>query len=169
MPDTKKFLCDIMLYDICRWLRILGIDTEFPKTEEDDEIITIAYKTNRILLTKDKEMYEQAIARDIKAYLILGNDRTTILRNLIKEFDLTIEFPNRTRCTVCNGILRKMTTNEVQKDEIIPEYVKNHHIKNKEIFICKSCSKRYWQGSHWKNINNFIDKLSNDKVDYDGT
>ncbi|MEM3610317.1 MAG: Mut7-C RNAse domain-containing protein, partial [Candidatus Anstonellales archaeon] len=56
----RKFLCDIMLSNICRWLRILGIDSEMPKEQDDDFIITYAFKTNRVLLTKDKELYNKA-------------------------------------------------------------------------------------------------------------
>ncbi|MEM3373370.1 MAG: Mut7-C RNAse domain-containing protein, partial [Candidatus Anstonellales archaeon] len=150
----------IMLSNICRWLRILGIDSEMPKEQDDDFIITYAYKTKRILLTKDKELYNKALLHDVNSYLIVGNDKLKIINNLIKDFNLKISFPRRTRCTVCNGKLITLKKNELANDKLLPQELVNKNIKNMKVYKCTNCNKYYWEGMHWKNILKFVKNLN---------
>ena len=52
-----KVLCDQMLGSLATWLRFLGIDTFYVKEQlSDDDLLQIARKEKRILITKDKEL-----------------------------------------------------------------------------------------------------------------
>ncbi|MEB3764758.1 MAG: Mut7-C RNAse domain-containing protein, partial [Desulfurococcales archaeon] len=47
-----RFIVDTMLGEVARWLRILGYDTLYSKTYTDRQIVNIAEKTGRIILTR---------------------------------------------------------------------------------------------------------------------
>jgi len=52
-----------------------------------------------------------------------------------------------TRCSLCNSILKSIHKKEVQKK--IPKKVYEYH---HEYWICPTCKKIYWKGSHYDEI-----------------
>ncbi|MCS7109589.1 MAG: Mut7-C RNAse domain-containing protein, partial [Candidatus Micrarchaeota archaeon] len=60
----KKFLVDVMLIKLGRWLRILGYDCRIPNSNEidDDALLEIAKNEKRILLTMDRKLAERKSA-----------------------------------------------------------------------------------------------------------
>ena len=54
-----KFVVDGMLGKLARWLRMMGHDVEYSNSMDDSELLTIARKEQRILLTRDFELYQQ--------------------------------------------------------------------------------------------------------------
>src|SRR5208283_689191 len=48
-----RFVADVMLGSLARWLRILGFDTIYFRVIDDNELIKIALQQERILLTRD--------------------------------------------------------------------------------------------------------------------
>jgi len=71
-----KFLTDGMLGKLTRWLRMLGLDVEYTGSMDDKELIQEAKKENRILLTRDVELYRQAVAKGAEAFLIENPNQT---------------------------------------------------------------------------------------------
>ena len=62
-----KFLCDQMLGTLATWLRLFGFDTFYANAEmDDDELLKIAEKENRVLITRDKELIIRAKKKNIK-------------------------------------------------------------------------------------------------------
>ena len=55
-----KFLSDAMHGRITRFLRILGYDTFYPFDMDDSEILKIAKKENRIIITRDIQLSQRA-------------------------------------------------------------------------------------------------------------
>ena len=49
-----------MLGKLAKWLKILGFDTLFFSRIGDDELLSIAQKENRVLLTRDTGLLERA-------------------------------------------------------------------------------------------------------------
>ncbi|PJB21075.1 MAG: hypothetical protein CO114_07255, partial [Euryarchaeota archaeon CG_4_9_14_3_um_filter_38_12] len=49
-----KFVADIMLGRLARWMRLLGFDVLYPDTSDDKELLKFA--DERIILTRDKEL-----------------------------------------------------------------------------------------------------------------
>ncbi len=64
-----KFLADSMLGKMARWLRMLGHDVTYNVPFGDNELLEVAKKENRVLLTKDLELYQRAIANSVDAFL----------------------------------------------------------------------------------------------------
>ena len=63
-----KFLADGMLGKLSRWLRILGHDVKYSNALEDRELLVIAKKERRILLTKDLELCQRFAAKGLEAF-----------------------------------------------------------------------------------------------------
>ncbi len=55
-----KFIADVMVGKLARWLRVLGLDVSYSNNYEDDEIIDIAESEDRVILTRDTGLAETA-------------------------------------------------------------------------------------------------------------
>lgn len=139
-----------MLGSLAKWLRILGYDTKYVKNVSDEKIIEIAEKEGRIVLTRDK-----LLARKSKGIYINERDVEEQLKKVIESLNLDIEEEKiLTRCTICNIKVTKIDKGKVKGK--VPEYVWNN---NEDFWICPSCKRIYWIGSHWNKMEEVIQKL----------
>ena len=142
-----RLLCDGMLGRLTRWLRMLGYDTKYLKVL-DDELIEVAEREHRILLTRDLMLYKRARAHGVRAFLVKGENEAEKLADLAKNLNIKLDMdPSRSRCPKCNSEIKS-----VRKEDIInkiPEMTARFH---EEFWICKGCGQIYWRGSHWKRI-----------------
>ena len=132
-----KFLADAMLGKLGRWLRLFGYDTKIASDIlSDDEVLELAKKDRRFLLTRDKDLYRKAKGV-VRAHYFKARGAHKELREIVKTLKLKPEFPKKTRCSICNGALKK-------KDSL---------------WICSKCSQTYWKGSHWARIRKVIKEV----------
>jgi len=153
----EKFLVDVMLQKLGRWLRILGVRADMPEDEDDTKILEQAKRDGLILLTRDQELVERAKRLKIKVFAI-PKEETSVESQLglvVKKFKIKIEgFEERTLCTKCGGNLELVGKREVEGK--IPEDV----VARFDDFLrCKSCGQVYWEGSHWRKINERIRRM----------
>ena len=150
--NDAKFFCDRMLGKLAKKLRLLGFDTVYyPRIDEEKMLKEVG---ERILLTRDREVYRKAAAMKMKVYYVESDDWRAQLRKLILDLDLYDEMKPFTRCVECNEVLIDAEPDEV-KDRV-PEYV----YKTVERFkVCPKCGKVYWKGSHLEWIRKDMEKL----------
>ena len=142
-----KLLCDQMCGSLAKWLRFFGFDTFYANAEmSDDEIMVIAQKENRILITRDKELVQRCKKNNISVEKINSPDLEKQLEQLIPNLSVD-ENKILTRCTICNNILQKVDKNLVEHK--VPPLVFS---EQNTFWFCSSCDKYYWMGSHYKNI-----------------
>jgi uncharacterized protein with PIN domain len=144
-----------MLGSLSRWLRFLGFDTYYIKTDiDDDELLNIAEKDNRIILTRDKELIIRAKKRKVGIIKIdsidLDNQLKLVLKNVKIDIDKILS-----RCSICNTILRQIEKEDVKNR--LPNKIYNNM---NDFFFCKHCDKLYWMGSHYDKIIHRIDKIN---------
>ena len=143
-----KFLTDGMLGKLTRWLRMLGQDVEYTSSMADKALIQKAKKTNCILLTRDLQLFQRAIARGVEAFLIESTNEAENLASLAKRFKFKLEIDLKiSRCPKCNAQIRSVRKNSVINR--IPETTSTHY---SEFWECPNCKQIYWQGAHWKRI-----------------
>ena len=145
-----KFLADHMLGSLAKWLRFFGFDTAYPKVLPDKELIALAKREERIVLTRDKDL---ANVKGIDALYIESTDLEEQLTEVIVRYNLKItkEF---SRCSLCNSILIEVEKSQVKGK--VPEKVYNWQ---DEYWECPKCKKYYWQGTHFKGIKEKLEKL----------
>lgn len=149
-----KFLCDQMLGTLAKWLRIYGLDTIYATDDLDDnKLIEIAKKENRILITRDIQLIYKSRRENIKSIKVTEKNIDEQLNQVLKKVKIDKEF-FLSRCLLCNSLVREVNKNDVKNK------VPNRIFKNNENFwYCKKCDKIYWQGSHFKNMIQKINSL----------
>lgn len=149
-----KLLCDHMLGSLAKWLRIFGFDTIYPDaTMNDDLVLQIAQNEKRLLISRDKELLIRAKKSLVPVLEIYTTDLTEQLHQILKEMPFDRE-KILTRCTQCNTPLHTIDK-EAIKDKI-PEKI--FQTRN-EFWVCPSCSKYYWMGTHYENMREKINTL----------
>ncbi len=143
-----NFLADSMLGKLSRWLRMLGHDVTYNVKLDDSELLELAKKENRVLLTKDLELYHRAIARDIDAYFVEGKSESERLAEIAKRYRLALTLDmEKSHCPVCNTKLVS-----TPKEQLANELQKNTLTYYDRFWKCPNCGQVYWQGAHWKQI-----------------
>jgi uncharacterized protein with PIN domain len=138
--SDPKFIADVMVGKLARWLRVLGIDVVYSNAFEDDDIVRIAGKEHRIILTRDTRLAARHM--DTRCLLIESDDYRMQLRQVIEAFDLK-NFSIFSRCLDCNTVLQ-----DVDKESVfdkVPPYV---YLTQTKFAQCSSCGRVYWHGTH---------------------
>lgn len=153
-----SFLADAMLGDIARKLRIFGYDTLYLKDTSDSCVLQTALRENRILLTRDKELFKRVVKNGIQGILLEKHDKTeNIAYTLLKYKIYCISFNARTaRCSLCNGILRVRASTDAKGG--LPGSILKIHGR---FFQCSDCYKAYWEGKHISRLNTLAQKINN--------
>ncbi len=141
-----KALCDRMLGTLAKWLRIFGIDTFYPEEVEDSELIKIAKKENRILITRDKELIYNAKRENLQVIKIESANLEDQVGKILSIFHPDAE-RYLSRCLICNSLLHEINKNEVKNK--VPEKIFEN---NEQFWFCKKCEKIYWKGTHYENM-----------------
>ena len=143
-----------MLGKLTRWLRMLGHDVVYTGSMDDKELIQKAKKEQRILLTQDLELYQQAIGRGAEASLVEGKTEAEKLANLAKRFGFKLEIDVKvSRCPKCNTRIKP-----ISKTDIINKIPKTTSSYYNEFWECPKCEQIYWQGAHWTKIRKTLKK-----------
>lgn len=150
-----RFIADAMFGKLARWLRMSGYDTLYCDSYDDSDIISLAKKEKRVIITRDKKLFRKAIKRGIKVIFLPARDFVTNLKILEKEHGLNFHAePIFARCAVCNGELEKIGKEEAEENKVIEKISRKY-----ELWRCRECKKIYWHGSHWKNIEKIIERV----------
>ncbi len=143
-----KFMANGMLGKLTRWLRMLGHDVKYSRSLNDEQLIEIAKRERRILLTRDLELYRQASVQGINAFFVERTTEAKKLANLAKRFNLKLEFDvTVSRCPKCNTRIKP-----IPKERIIGKVPETTASYYDEFWECPSCEQIYWQGAHWGRI-----------------
>lgn len=147
-PDEiPKFIADINVGKLARWLRILGYDTLIFRGKDDADMLTAALAEDRIVLTRDSGIIERKLVAcgQVKAVLIKS---VNIREQVGQVLDSLKQLPSPVPLTLCvedNEPLVEKTREEVR--ECIPPYV--YQTQN-EYTQCPVCGRIYWKGTHWQ-------------------
>lgn len=145
-----KIVVDSMLGNLARWLRVLGYDTEYSRRMQDRDILSLAIRDDRVVITRDLGLHRRAIKKNLKS-IYVPPDLTEIADILVlvaEKLGLSIGFDKgNTRCPLCNSGLTIVP--KAQIASLTPPEVLN---KYDTFWYCARCNKVYWQGNHWKTI-----------------
>ena len=150
MSGEPKFLCDVNVGKLGRWLRILGFDAAFMNPERDEELIVLARKEDRIILTTDRGITSRPYVT--RSLLIESRDYHEQLREVIGAFGLEPDEARIfSRCLVCNVAVQSAAKGQVETR--VPHQAYSIHDQFSE---CPTCRRVYWPGSH---LTNTLDAL----------
>ena len=144
-----------MLGTLAKWLRIYGFDTYYADRDiKDSELVEIAKKENRVLITRDKELLFNAKRENLQVVKI---DPTGLEEQI--ERILSIFKPDSkkylSRCLICNSLFEEISKEKAENK--IPEKVFEN---NDKFLACKKCEKIYWKGTHYENMLSKIKQIN---------
>ena len=135
---------------------MLGYETEYDSKAEDNSLLRISQTPETILLTRDEEMYNRALGKNIHSILVLGVKEETRLAQLARTLGISLEIDmDLTRCPECGSRLHLISREEASS--AVPA-------KSLELYDpfwkCNraGCGKTYWVGSHWKQIRHTLEE-----------
>ncbi len=144
---APRFIADCHLGKLAKYLRAMGFDTLYFNTIDDNDLIELANKDGRIILTRDKALHERTEA---PTFYLESIDNLKQLKELQKEFCIK-SYKLTGRCIVCNKELEA-----VDKSEIEDKIPKKVRLSFSEFEICSTCNRIYWHGDHYKRMMNTI-------------
>jgi uncharacterized protein with PIN domain len=147
-----KFILDVHLGKLVRYLRMLGFDSFYKNDLEDDFIVEKAIEDKRIILTRDLQMLKNG--KVSHGYFVRSTNPKKQLKEVIRRFDLN-EFKDPfSICMECNGRLKKVAKKDIE--HLLEPGTRNCF---DEFYQCKNCGKIYWAGSHFEKMKELIDDL----------
>jgi len=146
------FVVDGMLGSLARKLRMFGFDTLYYNDAEDQRLLEVGLKESRVLLTGDRALFQRAMKMGLHSILLTGANDVDDLAHVFKSFNIgSIEFVSeKSRCPMCNDTLEIRDRNSIKN--YVPAGMLDRHPK---FYFCKKCSKAYWEGSHFKKLEEF--------------
>jgi len=146
MESAPRFLCDVMLARLARYLRAAGLDTTLAiESATDAETLREAIDEGRWLLTADRKITEHKAAKGHVIQLPFGSlDLQAAV--LSGQFDIDWLSHAFTRCLMDNTPLHPATPEHAQQ---VPDDVRQ---PQDELLTCPNCGRVYWRGSHYKRM-----------------
>ena len=151
-----RFIVDCMLGKLAKWLKILGFDTIYFSKIEDSDLLVLAQKESRVLLSRDNGLMEKS--RSIKTLFIDSEDWNTQVEQVLNEFELWEDVSPYSRCIECNVELRDLPKKRARN--LVTPFV----FEQAESFaLCPECGRVFWKGTHHKNMEFKIEEILSKK------
>ena len=150
-----KFITDVHLGKLTKYLRMLGLDVLYKDNFTDDTIIELSLKEERVILTKDKNLLKRN--EITRGYFVKDSDPERQVIEVVKRVQLQNQIKEFTRCLECNSLLKPVRKEEIENR--IPLKVKENQ---NEFYVCDVCDKIYWQGTHFDKMKSLIQKIKQD-------
>jgi uncharacterized protein with PIN domain len=147
-----KFITDVHLGKLTKYLRLCGFDTYNRPDCNDMEIIAIGLNDKRIILTRDKELLKNK--RITHGYWVRSQSPVEQLKEVLIRFDLKNMVSPFIRCMECNGILTFVSKEEI-KEKLLPRTRQYFQSFKK----CPDCDRIYWEGSHFEKMKGQIERI----------
>lgn len=138
-----RFLCDDQLGKLARWLRIIGQDVYYQNRLDDAELVDIAVRESRLVLTRDLRLGKVLENKALDHYIVLENYPAHQLKEVVSKFQDQIKIRVFSRCTECNLVLEPVEKAEAA--EQIPPFVYQTQTRFRR---CPGCRKVFWAATH---------------------
>lgn len=148
-----KFVVDLPLGGLAKWLRFCGFDTICRRFFSNDLKSLPPPEADTYLLTRQR-LLERPARPDL---LILNGDNS---EEQLEEVLHRLGIPPQTlcflsRCSHCNEPLRLIPREQAQGR--VPEFILHRH---RQFYECPGCRRLYWPGSHLEGISRVLERMA---------
>lgn len=144
-----RFVLDAHLGRLAAYLRMLGFDSLYRNSYDDEELARVSREERRILLTRDVGLLKRASVTH--GAFVRSTDARRQLAEIVGRFDLARLAAPFTRCLRCNGRLES-----VAKDALGADLPPRSAALYDRLERCPECGRVYWQGSHYRRMQALI-------------
>jgi uncharacterized protein len=145
----SRFVLDVHLGKLARYLRLMGFDSLYRNDYSDDELASLSQRESRILLTRDRGLLKRNIVTH--GHCVRETRPTKQLQEILRRFDLFNSIRPFERCLQCNVLLEAIDKDSIQ--DRLPPSTREHFA---EFRTCVACHRIYWRGSHHQRMQEFI-------------
>lgn len=146
-----KFVVDCMLGKLAKWLKILGFDAFYDAAADDDRLLAVAQQERRALLSRDQELL--ARAEKLPRLAVESESWPDQVEQVLDAFNLWTKTAPFSRCLGCNVRLKPLCRESARN--LVSSYVLE---KSREFAICPSCGRVFWQGTHYRAMEERLSK-----------
>lgn len=147
-----RFVADAHLGGLARLLRLAGFDTLYDNDFGDGEIVELAAREGRIVLTRDRELLKRREVTHGCFVHALKPERQ--VREIFDRLDLARSARPFRLCLECNAPLRP-----VDKALIADRLPPRIRERQERFTTCDVCGGVFWEGSHWQRMRALLDDL----------
>jgi uncharacterized protein with PIN domain len=144
-----KFVTDIHLGRLARYLRLFGFDTLYLNDFNTRGLIEVSCRQARVLLTRSSRLLKHKVIT--RGILVRDVRPRGQLKWVLQRLDLYAEARPFSRCLCCNGLVGPISKQEVAHR--LPSRVRASY---QAFFLCSSCNRVYWKGTHFKRMSRFV-------------
>jgi uncharacterized protein with PIN domain len=145
-----RFVADVHLGRLARYLRLLGFDTAYSNRADDPHLAARSAREDRILLTRDRALLFRACVR--QGYFVRSGDARGQLDEVVRRYELRDRVMPFARCLRCNGALES-----VEKSAVLERIPPKTRLWLDEYFRCTGCDQLFWPGSHHARMLEFLE------------
>ena len=146
---SPRFVADVHLGTLARYLRLLGFDTHYDNHAGDAELVRRSVAERRILLSSDVGLLKHKVLTH--AHYVRATDPARQLGEIVRALDLGSMVKPFTRCMRCNGRLRRVPTASVAGQ--VPARVRE---TTRRVARCGGCGRLYWPGTHFERLTRIV-------------
>lgn len=147
-----RFAADVHLGALARYLRLLGFDTVYRNDLDDAELVRLAARGRRIILTRDVDLLKRkAVTR---AHWLRARDPERQVEEVAAALQLQRQIQPFTRCLACNG--RLASIERASARERVPPRV---YRRFRTFIRCRRCGRIYWRGTHYQRLQRLVAKV----------
>jgi len=137
-----KFAADCMLGTLAKWLILLGHDVAYFPRIEDHELVQMARREGRTILTRDRRLVQRRDAKD--HILIESQNLRDQIRQVLEERRLRIRKDSLfRRCIKCNRRTLAVARTSVRAE--VPPFV---YRMKRRFTRCPGCRQVFWRATH---------------------
>jgi len=144
-----RFVVDTHLGRLATYLRMLGFDTRYETSCDDQELSRISAHRTRILLTRDRGLLRRGEVT--YGYFVRATEPRRQLLEVVRRFNLFRLAAPFERCLRCNRRLEPVSKESI-RDRLPPRTAECYQ----EFHICLDCDRLYWPGSHYEHMRRFL-------------
>ena len=149
---VPRFVLDVHLGKLARYLRLLGFDTLYERDYDDATIAAISAAESRIVLTRDKGLLKRNEVT--RGYWLRNTQPREQIAEVVRVLDLHRRLELFTRCMVCNSALD--TVEEAEVRDALPAGLRGRFGR---VARCPGCERLYWPGSHYDRLADLVSGL----------
>jgi uncharacterized protein with PIN domain len=144
-----RFLLDIHLGTLARRMRLLGLDTAYESPDIGDAALAArSGAESRIMLSRDRGLLHR---RELFAgAFVYSTSPARQLDEVLTRF--VPRLAPWTRCTACNGELRK-----VAKEDVLDRIPSGTGRTYETFAECTVCGRAYWRGAHAESLDSIVE------------
>ena len=150
-----KFIADVNVGKLGRWLRILGYDVVIDRRLDDGALVSRGRREERTILTRDRGLPQlwETKAGLVRVVLLASEELGAQLRQVVAELGLEVFHP-LSRCLECNQTL--VVQDRERMRGRVPPYVFQTQASFK---VCPDCGRIYWAGTHWNRMRQALTQM----------